>query len=174
MVSITSKEVTRRRAVAIGYTTFSNDGPRSLIPAALVKKGDVLATARIAGIMAAKRTSSLIPLCHPLNLTKVTVDAELVEDLRDATEVKARHHGGVKVTASVECHGSTGVEMEALTAVMGACLTVVDMCKGVDRGMTVEGVRVLLKRGGRGGEWRAEGFEEAPAATGGKIQTAPG
>ena len=108
----------------------------------------MLATARVAGIMAAKQTPSLIPLCHPLSLTSVTVSVELVESLQ--------RYGAIKVTATVECHGPTGVEMEALTAVTGACLTVVDMCKAVDRGVSIDGVRVLTKSGGRTGDWSAD------------------
>lgn len=157
MVDITRKAPTNRLAVAVGYAIFSNPEPASLIPAALIKKGDVFATARIAGIMAAKQTPSLIPLCHPLALTRVNVDVELITG-STTSDADNRPHGSVKVTATVECHGPTGVEMEALTAVMGGCLTVVDMCKGVDKGISIEGVRVILKKGGRSGEWREVGY----------------
>lgn len=162
MVDITHKSVTHRVAVAVGRVIFSTSQPVRLIPAALMKKGDVLATARIAAIMAAKQTAFLIPLCHPIALTRVGVDIELEQASGPAKSgilVKAEYpHGSVKVTATVECHGPTGVEMEALCAVMSGCLTVFDMCKGVDRGMRVEDVRVVFKKGGRSGEWREEGY----------------
>jgi len=109
------------------------------------KKGDVIGAARIAGIMAAKRTSELIPLCHPIALSKVVVDIAPDDSLP-----------GLFVRAEAACVGPTGVEMEALTAVAVACLTVYDMAKAIDRGMSVEGVRLLEKRGGKSGEWRAE------------------
>ena len=109
------------------------------------KKGDVLATARIAGIMAAKRTHELIPLCHPLLLTKITV--EIVPD----PELP-----GLRVEASAKVHGQTGVEMEALTAVSVACLTIYDMVKAVDRAMRIEDIRLMEKAGGKSGDWQAE------------------
>ena len=118
----------------------------ALIRSGDTKKGDVLGTARIAGIMAAKRTHELIPLCHPIALTKVTVDLALDEALP-----------GVVVRAEAKTVGPTGVEMEALTAAVVACLTVYDMAKAVDRGMRIEGVRLIEKRGGKSGHWRAEG-----------------
>ena len=108
-------------------------------------KGDVIGAARIAGIMAAKKTADLIPLCHPLQLTKVTVDIAADEALP-----------GLRVRAEARCVGPTGVEMEALTAVAVACLTVYDMAKAIDRGMSVEGVRLIEKRGGKSGDWRAQ------------------
>ena len=171
MVRITEKPASNRLAIARGVVRFSNKHPLRLIPASLVKKGDVLATARIAGIMAAKRTAELIPLCHPLALTGVDLAVELVHEKvteagridcagGDGRKDRKLENGGVQATARVECYGPTGVEMEAMTAVMGACLTVVDMCKGVDRGMRIEDVRVVLKRGGRSGESREEGFVE--------------
>lgn len=161
MVGITEKPSTHRVAIAVGHVIFSNPEPASLIPAALMKKGDVLSSARIAGIMAAKQTPSLIPLCHPVALTLVGVDVDLVPSSSSTEDTSAMNapYGSVKVSARVECHGPTGVEMEALTAVMGGCLTVVDMCKGVDRGIRTEGVRVVLKKGGRSGEWREVGFD---------------
>ena len=110
------------------------------------KKGDVLGTARLAGIMAAKRTHELIPLCHPLALSKVTVDLELDESLP-----------GVRVQATAKVAGQTGVEMEALTAVSVACLTIYDMVKAVDRGMRIEDIRVTRKSGGKSGEFVADG-----------------
>ena len=111
----------------------------------LAKKGDVLATARIAGIMAAKKTHELIPLCHPLLLTKVTLDI----DFDDALP-------GLRLSALARVTGQTGVEMEALTAVSVACLTVYDMAKAVDRGMEIGGVRLLEKSGGKSGDWKAD------------------
>ena len=109
------------------------------------KKGDVIGAARIAGIMAAKKTSDLIPLCHPLQLSKVVVDIAPDEALP-----------GLAVRAEARCVGPTGVEMEALTAVAVACLTVYDMAKAIDRGMTIEAIRLVEKRGGKSGEWRAK------------------
>jgi cyclic pyranopterin phosphate synthase len=109
-------------------------------------KGDVFAVARVAGIMAAKRTSDLIPMCHPLSLTHASVDFEPVGD-------------GVRILASVEASGQTGVEMEALTAVGVAALTLYDMCKAVDRGMTVDGLGLVLKEGGESGRWLRDGSE---------------
>ena len=113
------------------------------------KKGDVIGAARIAGIMAAKKTSDLIPLCHPITLAKVAVDVTPDESLP-----------GLRVQAEARCTGPTGVEMEALTAVAVACLTVYDMAKAIDRGMSIEGVRLLEKRGGKSGAWSAK--DEAP------------
>jgi cyclic pyranopterin monophosphate synthase len=110
----------------------------------LVPKGDVLAVARLAGIMGAKRTADLIPLCHPLALTDASIDFEPAAD-------------GVLVRAAVETTGPTGVEMEALTAAAVAALTLYDMCKAVDRGMTIDGLRLLVKDGGRSGRWSREG-----------------
>jgi cyclic pyranopterin phosphate synthase len=143
MVDVGAKAVTSRVAVAGGRI---NMGPQALaaIREGAVKKGDVLATARIAGIMAAKKTSELIPLCHPIAISAVAVELVLEAD-------------GVAVTATVSTAGQTGVEMEALTAASVALLTVYDMAKALDRGMVVEGVRLLEKRGGKSGDWIAEG-----------------
>ncbi|KAF2744101.1 hypothetical protein M011DRAFT_470764 [Sporormia fimetaria CBS 119925] len=151
MVSVSDKPSTVRTAIAIGVVNFSNPTPLSLIRSNSLKKGDVLSVARIAGIMAAKQCPTLIPLCHPIALSHVGVTLKLV----DADEQK---HGGVEVQAKAQCVGPTGVEMEALTAVMGAALTVVDMCKAVDKAMRVEGVRVVRKEGGRSGTWCEEGW----------------
>ena len=115
-----------------------------LIRSGNAKKGDVLGAARIAGIMAAKKAHELIPLCHPLLLTKVTLDIEAVESLP-----------GFRVVSTVKLTGKTGVEMEALTAVSVACLTIYDMAKAVDRGMEISGIRVLTKSGGKSGDYRA-------------------
>jgi cyclic pyranopterin phosphate synthase len=109
-----------------------------------MKKGDVLGVARIAGIMASKRTPDLIPLCHPIALSKATVDLDVTGDDR------------VEIAATVTCDGKTGVEMEALTAASTAALTVYDMCKAVDKGMVIEGLRVVLKDGGKSGRWEME------------------
>lgn len=150
MVSVTSKPNTVRTAIAVGSVYFSNAQPLSLIRSNSNKKGDVLSVSRIAGIMAAKKCPDIIPLCHPINLSHVGVILQLFDEA----------HGGITVQAKVECTGGTGVEMEALTAVMGAALTVVDMCKAVDKGMRVENVRVTFKEGGRSGTWREEGWKE--------------
>lgn len=137
MVDVGAKAPTHRVAVAEGLIVMQ---PQTLeiILKGTAKKGDVLGIARIAGIMAAKQTSNLIPLCHPLALTRVAVDFELLP---------ASH--AVRCTATVETHGQTGVEMEALTAVQISLLTIYDMCKAVDKQMVMEGVRVLEKRGGK-------------------------
>lgn len=144
MVDVSEKDETQRVAVAEGRIVMKPE-TLALIRAGDAKKGDVLGVARIAGIMAAKKTHELIPLCHPLLLSKIAVDLVLDEDLP-----------GVRVTATAKLAGRTGVEMEALTAASVACLTVYDMVKAVDRGMRIEGVRVLEKSGGKSGDWRAE------------------
>ena len=139
MVDVGDKAVTAREATATGHIAMSRDAAAA-IRAGAVAKGDVLAVARVAGIMAAKRTSELIPLCHPLPITKVTLD--LLPD-----------EAGVTATATVATDGRTGVEMEALTAVSVALLTVYDMAKALDNTMTIGGVRLLAKSGGRSGDW---------------------
>jgi cyclic pyranopterin phosphate synthase len=144
MVDVSDKEVTARTAQAEGCVVMAPETVEIILRGD-AKKGDVLGTARLAGIMAAKRTQELIPLCHPLLLTKVSVDCVLDESLP-----------GVRVTAEVRVSGQTGVEMEALTAVSVACLTIYDMVKAVDRAMRIEGVRVLEKSGGRSGTYRAK------------------
>jgi cyclic pyranopterin phosphate synthase len=143
MVDVSDKDVTSRTAVAEGAVVMD---PKTVavIRAGDAKKGDVLGTARLAGIMASKRTHELIPLCHPLLLTKVRVECTLDEALP-----------GVRVTAEVKVSGQTGVEMEALTAVSVACLTIYDMVKAADRGMRIEGVRLTMKSGGRSGLYQA-------------------
>jgi len=150
MVDVAAKPATHRVAVATGRIEMRAE-TLALIASGSAKKGDVLGIARIAGIQAAKKTSDLIPLCHPLAITRVAVDLALSE-AGDATP-------HVRCTATVEIKGRTGVEMEALTAVQIALLTVYDMCKAVDRGMTVTGVHVVEKHGGKSGSWTA-----APAA----------
>lgn len=143
MVGVSEKAETRRVAIAAGRITM-RPATLAMIRDGAVKKGDVLGVARLAGIMAAKRTAELIPLCHPIALTHVTVDLGLDES---ANAVDCR--------ATVETVGRTGVEMEALTAASVALLTIYDMCKAVDRGMIIESVRLLEKLGGKSGHWQA-------------------
>ncbi|KAJ4291963.1 hypothetical protein N0V90_009861 [Kalmusia sp. IMI 367209] len=152
MVSISNKSHTVRTAIAVGSVHFSNPTPLTLIRSNAVKKGDVLSVSRIAGIMAAKKCPDLVPLCHPIMLTHVGVDLHVFDE-------QGSGFGGVEVEARVQCEGQTGVEMEALTSVMGAALSVVDMCKAVDKGMVVQNVRVVLKEGGRSGTWIEEGWK---------------
>ena len=144
MVDVTEKAETNRVAVAEGAVVMRAE-TLALIRAGDMKKGDVLGAARIAGIMGAKRTHELIPLCHPLALTGVEVEIAPDEALP-----------GLRVRARARVKGATGVEMEALTAVSVACLTIYDMAKAVDRGMRIEGVRLVEKMGGKSGHWRAE------------------
>lgn len=142
MVDVSSKDETVRIATAEGHVRMA-DETLKLILEGNAKKGDVIGTARLAGIMAAKQTSSLIPLCHPLMLTKVGV--EIVED---------RALPGLRVTATAKLTGKTGVEMEALTAVSVACLTIYDMAKAADKAMEIGGIRLLEKSGGKSGDFR--------------------
>ena len=144
MVDVSAKPATERTAVAEGCVVMSK-ATLDLITSGNAKKGDVLATARIAGIMAAKRTSELIPLCHPLALSKVTLDISPDPRLP-----------GCRVQSTVKVTGPTGVEMEALTAVSVACLTIYDMIKAVERGVRIEGIRLIEKSGGKSGLYRAE------------------
>jgi cyclic pyranopterin monophosphate synthase len=141
MVDVGDKPVTERLATAEGFVRVSA-AARKLVAKGGTKKGSPLEIARIAGIQAAKRTSDLIPLCHPLALTSVAVDV-------------APARGGYRITATIRVAGKTGVEMEALTAVSVAALTIYDMLKAADRGMTIEGIRLLEKSGGRSGSYRA-------------------
>ncbi|MDP2011723.1 MAG: cyclic pyranopterin monophosphate synthase MoaC [Phenylobacterium sp.] len=140
MVDVSAKAVTTREALAEGFVRMSAE-TLALALSGDAKKGDVRSTAEIAGIMAAKKTSDLIPLCHPLALSKVEVRVEPGE-------------GGLSVTARVRTSGQTGVEMEALTAVSVACLTVYDMLKAADKAMTIEAVRLMEKSGGKSGDWK--------------------
>ena len=142
MVDVSGKEITAREAVAEGHVRMRPEA-LALIQEGGLPKGDVLAVARVAGIQGAKRTSELVPMCHPLPISGVAIE------LTPAGEDQLR------IVATVRTEGRTGVEMEALTAVSVAALTVYDMCKAVDRGMRIEGVRLLEKRGGKSGEWRA-------------------
>ena len=139
MVDVGSKAITERTAVAQGRITMQPE-TMLLVAQGTAKKGDVLGIARIAAIQAAKKTSELIPLCHPIALTKVAVDLEI-------------DGNSVVCTSTVSCDGKTGVEMEALTAVQIGLLTVYDMCKAVDRGMVISDVQLLEKRGGKSGSW---------------------
>lgn len=141
MVDVSDKAPTERTAVAEGFVRMK-PATLALVRRGNAKKGDVLGTARLAGIMAAKRTHELIPLCHPLALSKVAVDLEAVR-------------GGIAVRATVKVKGPTGVEMEALTAVSVACLTIYDMVKAAQRDMTIEKIRLVEKRGGKSGVYRA-------------------
>jgi cyclic pyranopterin monophosphate synthase len=145
MVDVSEKAVTSRTATAEGCVVMQPETV-ALIRSGDAKKGDVLGTARLAGIMAAKRAHEPIPLCHPLLITKVRVDCALDESLP-----------GVRVSAEVKVSGQTGVEMEALTAVSIACLTVYDMVKAADKGMRIENIRLLTKSGGRSGTYEAPG-----------------
>ncbi len=144
MVDVGDKAETARRAVAEGRIRLQAETLARIREGGL-KKGDVLSVARIAGIMGAKRTADLVPLCHPLALTRV--DIELTPQDEPAA---------VRCRATVETRGRTGVEMEALTAVQVALLTVYDMCKAIDRGMTIEEVRLMEKLGGKSGHWRRD------------------
>jgi cyclic pyranopterin phosphate synthase len=144
MVDVSEKQVTTRIAVASGRVSMQ-PATLQLIRSGMAKKGDVIATARIAGIMAAKRTHDLIPLCHPLTISKITVDLEINEP-----------DNAVDVTASVKVEGKTGVEMEALTAVSVTCLTVYDMVKAVDRGIIISDVKLIEKQGGKSGHFKAD------------------
>ena len=144
MVDVSNKAATVREARAEGYVRMSADTLQKII-AGEHHKGDVFSVARIAGIQAAKQTSQLIPLCHPLMLSKVAVDFEAQPQ-----------HNRVRITSLAKLTGQTGVEMEALTAVSVAALTLFDMCKAVDPAMVLEGIRVLEKQGGKTGHWQAD------------------
>ena len=142
MVDVSGKPETAREAVAVGFVRMSAE-TLALAVSGTGRKGDVRAVAEIAGVMAAKQTSNLIPLCHPLALSKVVVEVEAGE-------------GGLSVTARVKTTGPTGVEMEALTAVSVACLTIYDMLKAAEKGMVIEAVRLIEKTGGKSGDWKAD------------------
>ncbi|WP_313807320.1 cyclic pyranopterin monophosphate synthase MoaC [Sphingobium sp.] len=141
MVDVSAKAVTTREAIATGRIDMSGEAATA-IAQGLVKKGDVLAVARVAGIMAAKRTADLIPLCHPIPLSSVSIAFHLDD-------------GGVTVTATAKTASQTGVEMEALTAASVALLTIYDMAKAIDKAMIIGDVRLLAKTGGKSGDWRA-------------------
>ena len=152
MTQITEKPETKRVATAACTVSFSNSRPWEILrEGQTTHKGDVFSVARIAGIMAAKRTPDIVPLCHPgIGITGVEVNVELVEPGPNGD------HGAMHVVASVSCFGRTGVEMEAMTATMGAALTVYDMLKAVDKGMVIDSVRLLEKQGGKSGHWVRE------------------
>ncbi len=143
MVDIVAKDITHRIGVAEGFISMSPE-TFDLVKNGNAKKGDVIGIARLASIMASKKTSELIPLCHPIALTRVSVDFELLEDTHQ-----------VRCVATCETQGRTGVEMEALTSVQVGLLTIYDMLKAVDRGMTMNGIRLLEKHGGKSGDWVA-------------------
>ena len=153
MVDVAEKQVTRRVSVARGEVRMAAETLARIAEGSL-PKGDVLATARLAGIQAAKRTDEWIPLCHSLPLDGVEI--ELVPDAARSCVV---------IEARVQVHARTGVEMEALVAVAAAGLTVYDMCKAIDRGITVEAVRLVRKSGGKSGEWQRSGEQELPGST---------
>ena len=144
MVDVGGKQETERVAIAEGYIRMAPE-TLALIRAGDAKKGDVIGVARIAGIMGAKRTSDLIPLCHPLMLTKVSVDISQAPELP-----------GLRVEAMAKLSGRTGVEMEALTAVSVACLTLYDMAKAADKSMEITGIKLLSKTGGKSGNWQRD------------------
>ena len=144
MVDVSAKSVTDRIAVAEGHVKMSAEA-LDIITEGRAEKGDVLSVARLAGIMGAKKTADLIPLCHPLPIAKVAVELTAAPDLP-----------GIRVEATVKTTGQTGVEMEALTAVSTACLTVYDMVKAVEKSMEITGIRLLLKDGGKSGRYEAE------------------
>lgn len=148
MVDVGGKAETERVAVAEGSVKMQPE-TLALIKSGNAAKGDVIGTARIAGIMAAKKTHYLIPLCHPLLLNKISVDIEPDDALP-----------GLHIVATVKLTGKTGVEMEALTAVSVACLTVYDMAKAVDKGMIIQGIHLLMKSGGKSGSWSAAASEK--------------
>ena len=147
MVDVGEKEVTNRLAKAEGFVCMAPE-TLAMIVEGTAPKGDVLATARLAGIMASKRTADLIPLCHPLNITKSAVD---LTPFAPSTHPEGKV--GIHVEATLGVTGKTGIEMEALTAVSVACLTIYDMCKAVDRGMEISDIRLLHKEGGKSGTW---------------------
>ncbi|MCJ1283152.1 hypothetical protein MMC26_002479 [Xylographa opegraphella] len=182
IVSVANKPSTHRRATAAGHVRFRSPAPLPLVRNHLLRKGDVLAVARVAGLMAAKRAADIIPLAHSgLGVEGVRVGVWVVgpegeadgsgasvqeaetgwedeEAVRQQRSKGVGEYGGVRIVVEVECTGKTGVEMEALAGVVGAALSVVDMCKGVDRGVGIEGVRCVRKEGGRSGVWREEGW----------------
>ena len=153
MVDVLAKAETHRVARAGGAIRMRPE-TLMLIESGSASKGDVIGVARIAAIQGAKRTAELVPLCHPIAITRIAVEFEVV---RDADELRC--------TAQVETFGRTGVEMEAMTAVQVGLLTVYDMCKAVDRGMVIGDVRLLEKRGGKSGDWRADAGDAAPSLT---------
>jgi cyclic pyranopterin phosphate synthase len=153
MVDVADKADTRRIAIASGQILMQPETLR-LIREGDAKKGDVIGIARIAAIQAAKKTSELIPLCHPLMLSRVAVDFELIDLASHDTSAEPPSRAAIACTVTVEVTGKTGVEMEALTAVQVGLLTIYDMCKAVDRGMTMTGIQLMEKHGGKSGSYR--------------------
>lgn len=147
MVEVGQKDDTQRRAVAEGFI-FMKPETLEMICTGRTPKGDVLACARVAGVMAAKKTAELIPMCHPLLITGCKLELEPMYE-----DTSADTRAGIRVQAELKVNGKTGIEMEALTSVSVACLTIYDMCKAVDRGMEISGVRLLQKEGGKSGLW---------------------
>ncbi|EPS43258.1 hypothetical protein H072_2782 [Dactylellina haptotyla CBS 200.50] len=156
MVPIHDKQVTTRTAKAVSTVRFSNQKAIELIRSNSNKKGDVLSISRIAGIMAAKKTSDIIPLCHPIPISRVEVNLRIVDDLG----AEGDNNSKIEILTIVTCDGKTGVEMEALTAAMSSALAVYDMCKAVDKGMIIDGTRVVEKIGGKSGDWREDDWVE--------------
>jgi len=157
MVDVGAKQVTARRAVAEGFVLLLPETLRA-IAEERISKGEVLSVARVAGIMAAKRTGELIPLCHPLPVESVSVDFDLPSFEPDAGESRVR----IRIKATATLSGKTGVEMEALVAVTVAGLTIYDMCKAIDRGIVLGGVRLVEKSGGKSGAWHADDASGKP------------
>ena len=153
MVDVGSKPLTERMAVARG-SVYMKKETFKLIKAGKLSKGDVLNVAKLAGIMAAKKTAEIIPLCHPLNITSVDIDFKLVGDSTLRDEKKSR----IDIESRVKITGQTGVEMEALTAVSAAALTIYDMCKAVDKGMVISDIMLMEKRGGKSGRFKRKGM----------------
>ena len=144
MVDVSAKEATLRTASAAGFVSMTKE-TLALVTEGRIKKGDVLGVAQVAGIMAAKKTSDLIPMCHPVPITGADITFRISDD-----------PSGIEIKAEVRCKGETGVEMEALTAVSVAALTIYDMCKAVERGIRIGDIRLLAKSGGKSGDYRAE------------------
>lgn len=169
MVDVGGKQITKRLAIAEG-TILMHSETQAMVLEDRTKKGDVLACARVAGIMAAKRTSELIPMCHPLNITKAKVEIEPISSSAVAAPgwapAREDRRVGFRVLATCGVTGVTGIEMEALTAASTACLTIYDMCKAVDRGMEIVDVRLLRKEGGRSGLWERDGAGSVDARSG--------
>lgn len=179
MVDVGAKESTKRVAIASAVVSFTNTKPFRLISENANKKGDVLGVARVAGIMASKRTADLIPLCHPIAISKVEVQVQLQDPESASFGFRRNRNGAVGIHAVVECVGPTGVEMEALTAASGAALTVYDMCKAVDRKMAITSSKVVYKSGGRSGTfahgpWLSNGGKEFLGERGITKETSPG
>lgn len=154
MVDVSSKDDTKRIAIAEGFISMHKE-TLAMITEGCAKKGDVLACARVAGVMAAKQTSNLIPMCHPLNITKAQITCTPVQSNERADGLV-----GIHIEAVCGVTGKTGIEMEALTAASVACLTIYDMCKAVDRGMEIQNVRLLRKEGGKSGLWKRSDEED--------------